>query len=335
MMRISRRLVLFLWLCLFPAPGFWIGCGKGDSGDLSGVNNDEIERANRLPQDFIRLEFGQLPNNVPSVEKSERYHPPLDKDSIELWVYRGGEYYHPTYISRRCQEFIATYYETGEKRYLERAERYARGLLSKCLVFDGIPYATCNFRYALHGDSALLFEAPWFSGMSQGEMLMVMVRLYEMTGNEEYLDISHRLFRAFCRLKRFHKEWVARIDSAGYYWIEEYPLEHIDCRTLNGFIYALYGIYDYYRVTGSPEGRMIYEMSLTTLKNYIPYFRQRGQTSLYDLGPAHPANKAYHYLHIQMMQYLERMTGDPFFGVMADIFKLDARSAFEEDSGAP
>jgi hypothetical protein len=159
--------------------------------------------------------------------------------------------------------------------------------------------------------------------MSQGNLLMVFVRLYELTGDDEYLDFSHRLFRGFLKLKGHRKTWFARLDSAGYYWIEEYPHNEKPGMTLNGFIAATYGIYDYFRVTRDRKAKAIYDMGITTIKHYLPQFRRPGQTSYYDLGHRWPATKGYHFLHVEMLRQLHLMTGDEYFKKWADIFESD------------
>ncbi len=191
------------------------------------------------------------------------------------------------------------------------------------MVDSGAAYAANWFKYALHNDSSILLHPPWTSGMSQGNLLMVFVRLYELTGDDEYLDFSRRLFRGFLKLKGRHETWFARLDSAGYYWIEEYPHSERPGMTLNGFIAAIYGIYDYFRVTGDSKAKTIYDMGITTIKHYLPQFRRPGQTSYYDLGHRWPATKGYHFLHVKMLRQLHLMTGDEYFKKWADIFESD------------
>ena len=90
---------------------------------------------------------------------------------------------------------------------------------------------------------------------------------------------------------------------------------------------AVFGVYDFYRVTGSEQARRVWELSLTTLKHYLPYFRRAGQTSLYCLGHMVPATTGYHEFHIQQLRNLGRMTGDPFFAAMADLLESDTAAS--------
>jgi hypothetical protein len=320
---LRRAILLFLApAVLIVVFGGLLACSGRSTSDDQAL----LDRAVRRSQNLIILPFEQLPKTRVNVREAEEYREPYDADSIELFSYRGGEYYHPTNLCHRCQVFIATYYNTKNKIYLDRAEKYAAKIMSECLIIDGVPYATFRFRYAVHSDSANTLPAPWFSGMSQGELLLVMVRLYEFTGDRKYLEFADRLFKAFLRFRSNHKEWIVRLDSDGYYWIEEYPHDKNPGRTLNGFIASLFGIYDYYRLTGNPDARTVWDLSLTTIKNYLPQYRRKNKTSLYCLEHAHPASEGYHNFHIQLMGILHRLTGDPFFEIMADVFIMDKAS---------
>ena len=148
--------------------------------------------------------------------------------------------------------------------------------------------------------------------------------MYELTGEEVYLDFGHKLFNGYTRLKGNHDIWICRLDSIGYYWLEEYPHDDNPGQTLNGFVFSLYGLYDYCRLTGNPEARRIFDLGITTLKQYAPYFRQKDTLSFYCLGHRSVANPGYHALHADQMGFLQIMTGDPFFAIMRQIFIDDA-----------
>ena len=251
---------------------------------------------------------------------------PLDADSIEQCPYRGGLYYHPVFLGHRIHVFLETYRRTGDQKYLRRAEKYVRKIMEICDVVDGTAYARYPFKYSVHVDSSITFEPPWYSGMAQGEFLGLLVALNHFTGNNDYIQYAHMVFKSFLRIGMDKKPWVVRIDSSGFYWIEEYPHQIRPGQTLNGFIGAVFGIYDYYQATGDPAARRVYDASITTLKEYLPQYRRPGKYSYYCLGHLKEATPAYHQLHIQMLRRLYQLSGDPFFQVMADIFKADIPS---------
>ncbi len=291
-------------------------------------NQTSLENANREEFDFVELTFSSLPNSSSFPQSSDTYIAPLDQDSIELFDYANDLHYHPVNLSHRCFSFIGTYFHTQDQKYLQRAEKYASKLLSLCDTVGDRIYAPYTFSFNVHGNPNLHLEAPWYSGMAQGELLEVAIRLYELTGKEEYLQYSDKLFNSFLALKNENEIWTVRIDSLGYYWIEEYPHDLFPGQTLNGYIASLVGIYDYYRVTKKPEAKLIYDLSLTTLKHYFSDFRRENQTSFYCLGHYHLATEGYHNFHITLLGYLYNFTNDEFFLTMKNLFEQDAQAAF-------
>lgn len=312
-----RCLLIALCLLLF----FGLQCERREVSSTATISD-----ANHLPQRLVVLPFEQRPNVRVDTARAQRYIEPMDADSIELTRYRGQDYYHPVNLSQTCHILIATYVQAGNEKYLIRAERYMKKLMSVCLNSDTALWGPYNMRYAVHSDSANTLRAPWFSGMAQGEMLTVLSRLYELTGDTEYLEFARKVFRTLIILQGTSDRWVVRIDTAGYYWIEEYPHDTRPAQTLNGFVTALFGVYEYYLVSHDPQALQVWELALTTLKAYLPDFHRDGQRSLYCLGHSHVANPGYHKLHIHQMYDLHRLTDDRFFLIMAEALESATQS---------
>jgi hypothetical protein len=283
--------------------------------------------------ELIELPVDSLPNYTNRINFSDANYSPMDDDSVELFSYNGGNYYHPTYLSHRCQNFIGTYYATKDTGYLNRSIKYANKIMTECALVDsGITFIKLTFPYRPHGDSTINFEPPWVSGMSQGEVLSVMMHLFEITNDSVYYKFGEEVFQAFLKPKGECNYWIVRFDSAGYLWIEEYPHDTKPGETLNGYIGAIYGIYDYYRVTGNPEAKAVYDLSLTTIKHYINDFRVRRDFSLYCKGHRSQTNPGYHVLHVQMLKNLYRFTGDEYFYIMSDLLEYDGEAAIERSN---
>lgn len=246
---------------------------------------------------------------------------PQDEDGVVVNEYDGGIYYNPVSMAQRGMWFADNYRRTGDERYLERSEAHARRILLEAHEIDGALYLPYEFDFPLHGNPEQLMEAPWYSGMAQGQALSLFLRLHDMTGREEYRDAADRLMPTFFRLHGDVDEFVARIDCEGYYWIEEYPME-VSTETLNGFIFALWGVYEYWRTTGDEGAKQIVRASLATLKHYLPEFREPGEPSYYCLK--HRAQyPRYHRIHVRQLEFLDRLSGDPYFSEQAELFASD------------
>lgn len=275
------------------------------------------------PQGFIELWGSSLPNTNVDVNYARLYFEPMDEDSVEMFEVNGTLYYSPVHLCHRCYHFMGAYLKTGEWQFIERAETYAARLMELSVVIDEARWVRHQYPFRVHGRADLELPTPFFSGMAQGEMLSVLVRLYEFTGKQEYLEAARQVFASLVLFRSDSSPWVARLDSAGYYWLEEFPHDSQPGMTLNGYIAGIYGVYDYYRVTDDTTARRVWDAALTTLKHYIPAYRRPGQYSYYCLGHHHKATDGYHRLHIRMMDHLLRLTGDRFFREWSDIYRSD------------
>lgn len=243
---------------------------------------------------------------------------PTDKDGVILYL---DKYYHPVQIANTGLVYLDSFQKTNNQEYLQRAEKYANKLKEISIVHDGAIYFPYTNDFALHDLDNDIMKAPWYSGMAQGEALSLFTRLDEITNNKEYLKTAQKIFKSFTNYRGSHNPWTVLIDKDGYYWIEEFPKDESD-DTLNGFIYGLYGVYDYYELTKSDEARKVFQGSLTTLKHYLPEFRNPGGISYYCLKHK-KQNADYHKKHIIQLNMLYSMTGDEYFKQMADNFYAD------------
>jgi hypothetical protein len=305
-----------------------VSCGKTDLPEPADFSNTApLSSGNRDSFELKTLPFDERPNLERDSAWAYQVMEPIDSDSIEMFVWEGDNYYHPVFMCQRSHGFLTHYVRTGDEQLLMRAEKYMQKLMSLCHEELGAMFAPYTFTFGVHNDRSLTLEQPWYSGMAQGEMLTVLSRLYEFTGKEEYLTFADKLLGSFMIAPSESDNWVVRLDSADYYWIEEYPHPKHPGMTLNGFITSMCGVWEYYTISGNETARHICEMSLTTLKRYIPEHLEAEERSYYCLGHKRIANDHYHRLHATQMHDLHRMTGDSFFLEMAGQF--ESRTASE------
>ena len=109
-------------------------------------------------------------------------------------------------------------------------------------------------------------EPGWISGLTQSLGISVMLRAYQHTGDASYFRSATAALR-----------WLRRsIDQGGVSvrmptgtWFEEYPDKAVPSHVLNGHMWALFGIWDFYRVTGNAESRRMFESGIRALEAYI------------------------------------------------------------------
>ena len=168
-------------------------------------------------------------------------------------------------------------------------------------------------------------KAPWYSGLAQGQGISVLVRAHRESGDARYLEAARQAFMSFER--SIAEGGVAFTDESGDLWFEEYivsPPTHI----LNGFIWALWGVYDYAQATEDPAARELFTRGVRTLLHNLDRY-DLGFWSLYEQsGTRLPmvASTFYHRLHIVQLRVMHCLTGEEEFVRVADRWEDYARS---------
>jgi heparosan-N-sulfate-glucuronate 5-epimerase len=168
-------------------------------------------------------------------------------------------------------------------------------------------------------------KAPWYSGLAQGQGISLLVRAFAETANSRYLDSAALAFRSF--LTGTAHGGVTFTDEQNNIWFEEYivsPPTHI----LNGFIWAAWGVYDYFLATGSAEAVELFARAVKTLQCNLDRY-DLGFWSLYEqAGTLLPmiASPFYHRLHITQLRVMHRITSEEIFARYADRWESYARS---------
>jgi heparosan-N-sulfate-glucuronate 5-epimerase len=225
------------------------------------------------------------------------YHGPINKQyySIAISQYALGNYnlYKNTCNSSNRDKFL-----TNAQWLLDNLKPNGRGTYLWSHNFDFEYFRT--------------LKAPWFSGLAQGQGLSVLVRAFAETGASKYLNAADRVYETL-KLPIQDGGVVCR-DDTGSPWIEEYlvqPPTHI----LNGFIWALWGIYDYWLLTKKEEALMLFQSYVDTIVENLDRY-DSGFWSYYELTPQRVkslASNFYHRLHIVQLKIMHEMTGHAEF----------------------
>ena len=168
-------------------------------------------------------------------------------------------------------------------------------------------------------------KAPWYSALAQGQGISVLVRAHKESRDARYLAAAQGALASF--YKPTKEGGVAFTDERGDLWFEEYivsPPTHI----LNGFIWALWGIHDYFLATQDNSAQQLFSRAVQTLLHNIDRY-DLGFWSLYEQsGTRLPmvASPFYHQLHIVQLRVMHRLTGEDAFAQVADRWEAYARS---------
>lgn len=291
---------------------------------IAGVAWARLNRDLRL---LPRLPYTALPYSAETVT-------PLDElgkvDAHGVLDHRrsGRRHFHPVHTSQFALLALANWDLTKESGYLESAAANMDALLERAENTDFGVFLPYTFDFALHSDRNNVIRAPWYSAMAQGQALSVLSRLYEATNEDLWLDRAYDVFRPLATVYRFDQvmtrmqPWVSFVDSEGYLWLEEYAGGGVEpMRVLNGHVFAIFGLYDYWRVSRSAEVVPLLQGALATVEHYVPRLRVKGEPSWYGMriqdNPIAQSPK-YHRIHIEQLRALEEMVGAGVFAELAD-----------------
>lgn len=302
---------------------------ENDSNVPSSENIDTTQSQSSQFSDFKREEFEYEVveyRNLPQGRNSNKIKYSEDQldnlPDIRRTSYRDQSGMHGVGTARYLLELLNDYHQSENESYRRKARAVAEEFVNRSIVHrDGI-YLPYEFTYYQHGDDT--FRSPWYSGMAQGICLSAYVRGYKETDSDWYRDRADDIFRSLRTFPtdRSTKPWVVAIENDEYYWIEEYPKPSL-IHTLNGFNFAIWGLYEYWKLNQSQRAKRTLDVAITTVKHHLSEYRRPDKLSFYCLGHDNIASRAYHTLHIRQFRDLNQLTGDDYFNSMADRFRAD------------
>ena len=256
-------------------------------------------------------------------EKAD-YAGPHDAAGIPQLNYRGkiGLQHNPIAIA---QWGLGNYNLFCHGESEDRKKKFIAASDWLCAHLERNPFGCWVWNHNFDWEYRSMLHAPWYSGLAQGQGVSLLLRAYRATGAASYLDAAEKAFGSF--LKSTGEGGVTFTDTRGNTWFEEYivsPPTHI----LNGFIWAIWGVYDYFLATESVTARNLFAQAALTLRENLARY-DLGFWSLYEQsGTLLPmvASPFYHRLHVIQLRIMHRITGDEVFASYADKWEGYARS---------
>lgn len=247
---------------------------------------------------------------------------PQDADGMPLKLYHGNLEQHPVLTAQAALSWLACLRETKDEWYREHALFAGHYLINMSDDFDGAMFFPYHFDFNMHGNKRNKMIAPWYSGMTQGQVLSVFSRLGELTGDKEWEVAAAAVLKSFSHLRGKAEPWILMVDEDNSLWIEEYPSDG-ESHVLNGFMFGMFGLYDYYAWQGDAFAHKTFLQNLHTLRLNVERFRNTGELSAYCI--AHRVQAAnYHAIHIEELNAMTRITNDDYFASVADLFAADS-----------
>lgn len=214
---------------------------------------------------------------------------------------------------KNCNEmyFIST--------FIEICNKLIKIIDSEKSLFNCFEFKTCHLtKNNDHNEKERLVlhtNVKWTSALSHGMIISSFVRCYIHTSNKKYLEYA----------KKLALEYDISVENGGFKrllfdkftFYEEYPtLEHGNY-VLNGFMFALIGLYDLLQYIEDDTIKKSYEEGLYTLETILPLY-DAGNGSYYDLihlvgvVPI-KARQQYHCTHIEQLKVMYLITNKIMF----------------------
>ena len=251
---------------------------------------------------------------------------PKDARGVVVTDYGGtlGIQYNPVTISQAAITYYYAVVHSKESAAEKTADRQALLAQAEWLVSRQDASGRWLYRFPWGGQ-----PVPWVSAMAQGLGISALIRANAVRPDPRYV-------RAIGKARNsFHRDWSlggvgswATVGGTKYLVYEEY-MKPYSPRTLNGWMFAMAGLYEAWTYLDDAQAR--YELEnpdrgLAALKALLPYY-DTGTWSTYNLQRFDAtvngtlAKRSYHDLHIRQLQWFTKVTNDPFYRSYADRFQ--------------
>ncbi len=149
-----------------------------------------------------------------------------------------------------------------------------------------------------------------YSSMAQGEGISMLIRAHIETADSKYMDAVNKA-KDFM-LKPINEGGTTSYDNDNviFYEYTDSPI------VLNGWIFSLWGLYDYFKYTRDEEAEEILEQTLDALKKKLPCFDIK-YWSKYEDGKR-VCSPFYHKLHVAQLSVMYDLFGDEIYKEYAE-----------------
>ena len=239
----------------------------------------------------------------------------LDEKNIPYNILTSGEIvYFPGTIFQYALGLYDLFIETNDKEYLDQFINLANWAADN-LTDNGYWKCMSVLHNSIHKTQ---------SAMCQSEGISVLIRAYIQTKNKIYIEKSKKALELM----------IKPTDNGGTCYFnkqdiifQEYVSDY-NQSVLNGWIFSLFGLYDYYLITKDVKVEEILTQSINTLSKYLHKY-DRGFWSNYDLVGT-IASPAYHDLHIMQLRVLYDLFDINEFKLVADKWEKYQKSSFKK-----
>lgn len=187
----------------------------------------------------------------------------LDATGVAYQVSPAG--YDPTLIAQYALAHWNQYLATNNEEHRNVFLTQAYWLVEHA---ERIGEAASGWPISFHHPDVHM-RGPWLSASAQGSGISVLMRAYQLTHQEAFRELISRVVRTF-EQDILDGGVSAPVGADGIFFedVAVYPATHV----LSGFIFALFGLYDYVALTDDVQIEKLISRSLVTMHSIIDEF---------------------------------------------------------------
>ena len=258
-----------------------------------------------FPEDFTKL------NKL--IVKYDDAGIPMNRSYID--VNDDSLHYYPISIGQVALAIWETYCNSGNREKLDHFLRIADWFCSQATQTPDMgAFWLTHVPKPEYG----VYE-PWKSAFSQSRGISVLLRAWQATKNDEYLELAGRALLPF---EHHISDGGVRVDSQSESFYEEYVAEQ-PTRVLDGHHFSLFGLYDFIRVAKIADpvnwqkAEALFYAGIRGLEKKMPefdmgYWVRFNLCEIEDYPKKDPCSIGYLHLVIAQMKILYRITNEPF-----------------------
>jgi hypothetical protein len=216
-----------------------------------------------------------------------------------------GWQFSPVTVGGLCYTAHRVWVETGRSEaaravrqqadaLLRRGERAGNGMVWK-YNFSNLPFGA---------------RPGWISGMGQGFAMACFAAANTVTRDDRYLSAARQAFVAM-RAPFGDRGTTVRV-GRGVFFEEVAGAGARPAHILNGMIFALAGVWMVNAIDPRPEYERALRDGILGVRAIVDRYSAPG-ASLYDLGTQQLAPTKYNLVHVELLQWMYAVTGDPHF----------------------
>lgn len=196
--------------------------------------------------------------------------------------------------------------ELSERTKTRYFRNMADWIVENAQSFNGQYHLIYNFDWPYRHYPSGGLNAPWWSGLTDGYAILLLLRAYDYFQDERYLEMASNFYAS---VNATIQEGGSQNILNGRKWIEEYvdpvaPIEDMPF-VLNGMVYSTYGVDAYERYISLPtEARMADEYYNSIVDNIFLF--DAGGWSYYDIYER-AARIKYHLVHVALLEDLKHI----------------------------